>query len=64
MKVMKKRYVMPGTEVMNVELSVVIAASPAEPSAQLNVDETVDAAEIEARRHNNVWEEEEEEEQY
>ena len=55
---------MPGTEVMNVELSVVIAASPAEPSAQLNVDETVDAAEIEARRHNNVWDEEEEEEQY
>ena len=64
MKVMKKRYVMPGTEVMNVELSVVIAASPAEPSAQLNVDETVDAAEIEARRDNNVWDEEEEEEQY
>lgn len=57
---MKKIYMMPNIKVVEAETEEFFAASPGDPVAAVNPDETpIDPNTIESRRDFNLWDDEE-----
>lgn len=58
---MKKIYMSPDTEVLNINVPSIMTGSPGTPDAPVDPGEEVDPDEIESRRrNNNCWDDEDE----
>jgi hypothetical protein len=59
---MKKEYVRPTTEAVEVKLTSLMAESAGSPTAGLSIEEEVETDLIEVRALFNIWDDDEEEE--